>query len=169
MVMKRKISFCYRKIIDKNASKAWERLVWEDSYAEFKMQAQRFNNNGGLSSFGEMLTASPAAQQLHFLVSHTATAYVQQLNGIVPDVLNTIGKRFLPFSNFKFEIINSDLKDATKHQVAVNFFTEPLIWMDTIGNMLLLHLNKTTDTGALLTETFVPPAFVSIWAVQEEE
>ena len=39
----RTITLCYRKVIDASAAKPWEKLVFEDSYTEFKMQAQLYN------------------------------------------------------------------------------------------------------------------------------
>lgn len=160
------ISFCYRKIIDQSAAKAWERLIWEDSYNEFKMQSQRFNPGNQYSSFGEIITHNPSAEQLHFLVSGAATGYVKQLNGKIPDVLNTLGKQCLPFNKFRFEIINSDIKNSAKHTVAINFFSEPVHWLATIGDKLLIAVTNETDTGNQQTETLALQAFLSICSVQ---
>ena len=163
--MKKTIRFCYRKIIDVNASKAWERLVFEDSYAEFKMQSQRFNI-AGVSSFSEMLQKNDAAEQLHFLVSGAALGYVQQLNGKIPDVLNTLGRQFLPFINFRFEIINSHIMDVSKHIVAINFFSEPVNWIDTIGEMMLLNIEDEKENDELLTHMLALKPYVSICSIK---
>ena len=159
------IRFCYRKIIDINASKAWERLVFEDSYTEFKMQEQRFNTSG-VNSFSEMLQHNAAAEQLHFLVSGAALGYVQQLNGKIPGVLNTLGRQFLPFVNFRFEIIQSDITDVSKHKVAINFFSEPVQWIDTIGGTLLLNINQEKENNELLTHMLVMQPYLSICSIQ---
>lgn len=160
------IRFCYRKIIDHTADRAWEKLIWQDSFSEFKMQAQRFNPGNQHSSFGEIISHNPSAEQLHFLVSGAATGYVKQLNGKIPDVLNALGKQCLPFKNFRFEIINSDIKNSSKHTVAINFFSEPVQWMATIGEKLLIAENNETDNGILLTETLSLQPFLSIYSVQ---
>lgn len=165
--MEKIIRFCYRKIIDANSPTAWERLIFEDSYTEFKMQAQRFNPENKYSSFAEILHHNPAAEQLHFLTSAAATGYVKQLNNKMPDVQNTLGKTFLPFSNFRFEIINSDIKDIAKHRVAINFYSDAVVWIDTVGSMMLLTINNTVENGELLTESFVMPPFVSIYALKQ--
>ncbi len=167
--MKQVIRFCYRKIIDVSSSTAWERLIVEDSYTEFKMQCQRFNEGGKYSSFGEMLHNNPSAEQLHFLTSAAAVGYVKQLNNIMPDVKNTLGKRFLPFSNFKFEIINSDIKDIKKHRVAVSFYSNPVQWITTVGNAMILAVNNTVENDELLTDTFVVPSFVSIYSIKQTD
>lgn len=167
--MNKIIRFCYRKIIDSTASKAWERLVYEDSYTEFKMQAQRFNAENKYSSFAEILQNNAAAEQLHFLTSAAATAYVQQLNGKIPDVLNTLGKHFLPFKNFRFEIINSDIKEGKNHKIAVNFYSEPVMWLDTIGSTVIIAVNSTVENGELLTDSCILPPFVSIYSIKQNE
>jgi hypothetical protein len=87
----------------------------------------------------------------------------------VPDLLNSLGRLFLPFKNFRFEIINSDVKDKTKHQVAVNFFTDHLVWHDTINNQLLVSIPGNTENGEILTELFTLPPFVSIYSLKTPE
>ncbi|WP_133272963.1 hypothetical protein [Hymenobacter radiodurans] len=134
----RTITLCYRKIMDANASRPWQKMVFDDTYTEFRMQAQLFNQEQKYRSFGELLHYAPGANQLHFLVSAAVRGYVQQLNGLVPDVLDNLGRHFLKFSKFQFEIINSDLLDKARHQVAINFYSDPLVWHDTIGTQLLV-------------------------------
>ena len=163
--MNKTIKFCYRKIIDGNVSKAWERLVFEDSYAEFKMQSQRFNING-VSSFAGILQKNTAAEQLHFLVSSAALGYVQQLNGKIPDIVNTLGRQFLPFINFRFEIINSDTNDISKHAVAINFFSEAVTWIDSIGDSMLLNINNENENEELLTHLLTLQPYLSICSIK---
>jgi hypothetical protein len=168
-MMIKSIRFCYRKIINADAPTAWERLIFEDSYTEFKMQAQRFNQENKYSSFADILYNNAAAEQLHFLTCAAATGYIKQLNHKIPDVQNTLGKTFLPFSNFRFEIINSDVKDILKHRVPVNFYSDVVTWVETIGGTMVLSLNNTVEAGELLTESFVLPPFVSIYAIKQTD
>jgi hypothetical protein len=163
----RVIRLLYRKIIDASSQSAWDKLVFNDSYTEFLMQAQLYNQEKKYSTFGELVTYVPNAEKLHFLVSGSVVGYLKQLNGKVPDILNNTGKLFLPFSNYKFEIINSDIKDKNKHQVAVNFMSAPLTWYDTIGNQLLVALNTTPVNDEILTEQFALQPFLSIYSLKE--
>jgi hypothetical protein len=167
--MIKNIRFCYRKIIEPGATKAWEKLVFEASYAEFKMQAQRFNDGGKYNDFSDMLLNVTGADQLHFLVSGAATGYIKQLNGKIPEVLNTLGKHFLPFNNFRFEIINSDIKDISKHKVAISFFSEPVTWLDSIGKTMLLSVNNIIENGELLTDTLMLQPFLSIYSIKQSD
>lgn len=161
----RLITLCYRKIIDINAARPWEKLVFEDSYREFTMQAQYFNQENKYRTFGELLHFAPGAERLHFLVSGAVRGYVQQLNNVVPDVANTIGRLFLKFDKFQFEIINSDLADKNKHQVAISFYTEPLAWHDTIGEYLLVAPPQ-TETGEIPTQLFRLQPYLTIHSLQ---
>ena len=166
MMQPGKIRLCYRKVIDAASTRPWEKLVFDDSYQEFLMQSQFFNQEKKYTSFGQILQNVPGADQLHFLVSSAITGYVHQLNGRLPDIVNTLGRQFLSFNHYRFELINSDIKDRSKHQVAINFFTEQLSWHSTIGNHLLVSSNKVNDEGETLTDMFALQPFLSIYSIR---
>lgn len=165
--MNRTVRFCYRKIIDATSQKAWERLVYEDSFTELKMQAQRFTEQGKFITFAEILQHNPAAEQLHFLVSNVILPYVKHLEDKVPDVLNILGKHFLPFKNVRFEIINSNLTDISKHCIAINFFSEPVIWLDTVSDKMIISLQTEPADGEWITETISLQPFLGICSVKQ--
>ena len=100
------IRLCYRKVIDASSSKKWDKYVFESTYAEFLMQAQLYNQEKKYSNFGEIIQNVSGAEKLHFLVSGAMVGYLQQLDGIGPDILNNLGKHFLRFTDYRFEIIN---------------------------------------------------------------
>jgi hypothetical protein len=163
----RTITLCYRKIIDVTAAKPWEKLVFDDSYTEFKMQAQLYNQEKKYRTFAELKQFAPGADKLHFLVSAAIMGYLQQLNDTVPDILNNLGKHFLKFKQFQFEIINSDIADKSKHQIAINFYSEPLIWHDTIGNYLVVS-EKDKISEVALTHLFAIQPYLTIYSLQTE-
>lgn len=160
------IRFCYRKIIDAASEKLWEKYVFEETYTEFRMQSQLHNTEAKYTSFAQLLAHVPAAEKLHFLVSAGAVNYIKQLGDLVPDVLNALGKHFLPFSNFRFEIINSDTKDKSRHQVAINFYSNPVTWHDTVGLQLLISLPGKKDGDETLTELISLQPFLSIYSIK---
>jgi hypothetical protein len=165
----RVITLCYRKIIDINSAKQWDKLVFEASYLEFKMQAQNYSQGTTFTSYADLLKHVPNAQRLVGMVIPAITGYLQQLNGIVPDLLNNVGKRFLKFHKFQFEIINADINDKARHQVAVNFYTEALIWHDTIADFLLLadYRPETNGDEDVLTNLFKLPPYVNIHSLKK--
>ena len=161
------IRLCYRKVIDASSSKKWDKYVFESTYAEFLMQAQLYNQEKKYSNFGEIIQNVSGAEKLHFLVSGAMVGYLQQLDGIGPDILNNLGKHFLRFTDYRFEIINSDIKNKASHQVAINFFSESMIWHDTIENYLLVSpVNAEKKDDGILTDLLQLQSFQSIYSIK---
>ncbi|MBX2921117.1 MAG: hypothetical protein KF746_02910 [Chitinophagaceae bacterium] len=154
------ITLCYRKIIDSRSQQEWERLIFEDTWKEFKMQAQLYDQERKYHSFSQLIMHVPASEKLHFLVSAAAVNYIKQLNNKIPDVVNNIGKTFLSFSGFYFEIINSDVQNKSVHSVAIHFFSNAFKWHETIGEYLLLSATG-NDTEAQMHLYRIQP-FVTI-------
>ncbi|HKO78941.1 MAG TPA: hypothetical protein VJU78_01035 [Chitinophagaceae bacterium] len=166
---KKIIRLCYRKVIDASSSKTWEKYVFDSTYAEFLMQSQYYNQEKKYSSFGELIRNVPDAEKLHFLVSAAMVGYLKQLDGVIPDILNNLGKHFLKFTDYRFEIINSDIKNKASHQVAINFFSESMTWHDTVDNYLLLSiLNIEKNEDGILTHLVQLQPFLSIYSLKEE-
>lgn len=160
------ITLCYRKIIDATNSNPWDKFVHEDSFAEFKMQSQFYNQKKQYNTFAEMNLNVPGADKLHFLVGGSIAGYLQQLNGIIPDILDSLGRRFLTFENFKFELINSDINNIEKHKLAINFFSKPLLWHNTIGRHLLVSQFKENFEEEIYTNLFQLQPFLSIYSIK---
>ena len=166
---KKIIRFCYRKIIDVNAQKAWDKYVFDSSYTELLMQFQLYNTEKKYTMFRDLTGNVPAAGTLHFLVSASITGYIQQLDGYIPDIANNLGKSFLRFTGYRFEIIDSDIKNKSKHVIAVNFFSEEIVWHDTIDNLLLVSLLSDETTAAdQLTHLIQLQPFFSIYSFKED-
>jgi len=143
--MKGLIKLCYRKVIDISSTSAWDKYVFDDTYKEFYMQAQQFDQQKKYGTFQEMVKNIPSADQMHYLVSTAAVNYIRQLNGLFPDVLNVLGKRCIPFENFKFEIVESHIKNKDQHKVSICFYSDALTWIDTIDNQLLFAAGDQTE------------------------
>ena len=161
------VRIVYRKIIGANDPGAWEQLVSADTYQELLLQVQNFDREGAYPAYATLLYHVPAAKKLDFLVSMAITGYMQQLNGLIPDVKNALGKRFLPFHDYRFEIIHSNTRDRTVHTVAVNFYSDWIRWLDTVGDQLVLSVKE--ENGEVLTELLPLRPFISIYAVKEIE
>ncbi len=131
------------------------------------LQAQLYNQEKKYTSFSEIINNVQGSEKLHFLVSAAIIGYLQQLKGIVPDIANNLGKLFLPFNNYRFEINNSSIKDKTKHQVAINFYTDPITLHDTLDNQLLLSIPGNIENGETLTHLLPLQPFVSIYSIKQ--
>lgn len=165
---KRIIRLVYRKIIDATAQNVWEKYVFDATYAEFLMQSQLYNTEKRYTAFSELKNNLLNADKLHFLVSASVVPYLKQLNAKMPDILNNLGKLFVPFSDYKFEIIESDIRDKAKHRIAVEMYSDALTWIDTIDNQLLVsvHPDKEDSDADVLTEMFVMQPYLSIHSIK---
>ena len=131
------VRLCYRKVIDSASEKIWDRQVFEDTYREFFMQAQYFNQKNEYYTYTELVAGVAGAGQLNYLVSTAAIGYLKLLNERMPDVVDNLGALCVPFKNFKFEIIESHVENKEQHQVEIRFYSEPLTWIDSVGDLLL--------------------------------
>jgi hypothetical protein len=160
------IRLCYRKIIGMDSRKPWDKAVFDDTHLEFYMQAQRLDPEEKFKTFSEMSDHVPNAEQLHYLTSTAAIGYIRQLKDIVPDIANLHGKLCLPFQNFKFEIIQSHITDKSQHRIAIWFYSEPLTWIDTVNDKLLIVYGNQTEnllSGAETETDMIPMVpFLSI-------
>lgn len=149
------IQLCYRRLIDVHAASLWDKMIFEDSYTEFLMQAQYYNQQKKYTRFSELVQHVAGADKLHFLVSTAIVGYVKQLNGVIPGIKNNLGKEFLPFKNFRCTIIDSDIQNKAAHHIAIDFFSDSLIWLDTIGDKLLVS----ADTNKQIEDEFITALF----------
>ncbi|WP_460764596.1 hypothetical protein [Niabella terrae] len=165
----KKIQLSYRKIIDSESSGYWDKAVFEATYKELLMQFQYYNSEKQYTSFSDLLQQVPAVEKLHFLVSSAATGYIRQLHGRIPDIKNALGKTCLPFHLFRFEIIDSDIRDRQRHRISIYFYSEPLLWLDTIGAYLLISTGsekQMQDNNPLETDLVALQPFLSIHSIQ---
>ncbi|WP_080056661.1 hypothetical protein [Spirosoma aerolatum] len=154
------IRLCYRKIIDASSQKLWDKYVFDDTYQEFFMQAQYYNQQGKYSTFQELLDNVPNAERLHHLTSSAAIGYIRQLNQVIPDIANQIGKLCLPFSQFNVEIVQSHVQKKPEHRIAISFYSDELTWIDTIDTMLLLAYGQQQE--ALRDGKFIDTDLISL-------
>lgn len=160
------IRFCYRKVIDVNARSGWDRAVFDATHLEFYMQAQRLDPEGKYATFTELSEHISDVQHLHYLVSSAAIGYIRKLNDIIPDVQNTLGLTCLPFHDFRFEILASHVEDKTQHRIAIVFYSDPVIWLETIGTNILIAKEDQSERlrsgGQAETDLIIMSSFLSI-------
>lgn len=169
MVKRKIIRLCYRKIFDSSCTNEQERILFETTYGEFLLQSQFYNREKKFSSFEEIMKNNPAAEKLHFLVSAGATMYLQQLNKIIPGVEDNLKNTFLPFSEYRFELLSSDTSNKAMHKVAINFYSDPLLWIDTIDEYLVVSpMNALPTKDGILTSLFTIQPNLSIYSFKAE-
>lgn len=151
------IKLVYRQVIDASSGTAFENTVFNDSYEEFLLQSQAYNQQNSFTSFEQMVANNPKANSLHYKVGFSIGLYVKGLNGRVNGLQDSFNK-YIPFISHQFEIIASDISNKTLHKVALLYQTDTLTLIDYIGNNLLLAtgdvVNSISAEGA---DTFLVP------------
>ncbi|MGC4101018.1 hypothetical protein [Ferruginibacter sp.] len=128
----------FQKIIDEGSTSLWDKYVFDDTWMEFKMQAANYNQQSKATLFTNILHQNPATKRIHASVSMAAIGYIQQLNEIIPGLEDMHGKTLIPFKNFKFSILQSDMADSKQHKVELIFISEPLTLIDVFNNSYLI-------------------------------
>ncbi|MDB5242711.1 MAG: hypothetical protein JWP57_3336 [Spirosoma sp.] len=164
------VQLSYCKIIDSSSSTPWEKVVFDETYQEFFMQAQLYNQENKYQTFQELLDNVDKAERLHYLTSRAALGYLKQLNQTIPNVVNAFRQVCLPFTQFKFEILASNVTRKETHKIAIYFYSNPLTWIDTIDGQLLVAYG---DQRAALqageqvnTDLIALQPYLSIWSYQ---
>lgn len=141
------IRLAYRYVIDAQASALWDQYVFEDTYREYRMQQQLYNDAANpKATFRELLAENDKAEKLHYLTGIAAHSYVQQLKGKLPRVPDVLGKNFFPFTNYEFDLINSDVQDSARHKFGLTFYSPLLRLLDVVGNCYLVSLQTDERT-----------------------
>ena len=134
------IKFSWQKIIDDTATSLWDRYVFDDTWMEYKMQAANYNRQSNATLFTNILKENPTAEKVNYAVSGAAIGYIRQLRNTIPGLVNTQGKMVIPFKNFKFNIIQSDMLNSKLHKVEILFISEPVTLIDVFNNQYLIAI-----------------------------
>lgn len=137
--MKTIIRLAFRLVIDQHSTHPWDRLVFEDTYQEYRIQHLVFNNKNQPSQhYWELIRSNPHAQQIPFLLSTAVENYVHQLNGEITSITDVLGIHFFKFENFRVDLVSSHISDASKHKIGITFYSPPLLLIDIIDGKYLL-------------------------------
>jgi len=148
-----KIRLAYRIVIDHSSNLVWDKYVFEDTFKEYRMQQQLFNNNENpKKTFRELLSENEKAEQLHYLTGIAANAYIQQLKGKLHRVCDVLGNQFFPFANYQLDIVNTDIEAIEKHKIGITFYSPMLMLIDIVNNCYLV--STTTEGNAFETMMF---------------
>lgn len=74
-----------------------------------------------------------------------------ELNNQIPGLADVLDQP-IPFSEHRFDLLESDLTDRSRHRVAITYLTDTLTWLGTVGNTLLLTAG---DPANGLVDTFM--------------
>lgn len=146
--MKAKIRLAFRIVIDQNSQHVWDKYVFEDTYFEYKIQHQLYDDQNNPSKhYWELLEKNPDAKRIAFVLSASADNYVKQLNGEIKSLPDVLGNTFYPYEYFKLDLISSHIEDKGKHKIGLTFFTPELLLLNTIDGKYLLSKDTNVENG----------------------
>lgn len=141
--MRAHIKLAFRIVIDHDSSLAWDRYVFEDTYFEYKVQHQLFDDRENpVQNFWELLSKNPQAAKIPSLLSPSIAGYVAQLNGEIKSLPDVLGNTFFPVESFKPDLISSHTEDPSRHKIGITFYTPELLLIDIIEQAYLLSKNR---------------------------
>lgn len=141
------IQLAYRQIINANSISSFEKAVWAASYNEFLLKSQAYNQEGKFTTFSQLKANDGRANSLHYKSGFAIVGFVSTLKNVIPNIASTFGKSIL-FDTHEFEVIESDITNQQLHEVAIIYYSKPLILLEIIGEQLLVAYKDgiTTDT-----------------------
>lgn len=151
--MKAKVKLAFRIVIHQESTLSWDKYVFEDTYFEYKIQHQVFDDKeNAVKNYWELLAKNPHAERIPFLLSSSVVNYISQLNGEIKSLPDVLGNTFFPIESFKLDLISSHTEDPSKHKIGLTFYTPELPLLDIIDNKYLLSKNSKPENGF---ETFM--------------
>lgn len=155
---KAQIRLAFRLIITKDSQSRWEQYVWDSTYQEFLMQSQLYIDDANpWITFKQLVSSNEKAEQLHFFVSMAAHPYLLQWKGLIYPMPDVLGNNYLPFQNYRLDIIDSSVKDKNAHEIGIAFYSPLLTLVDIIEGHYLVSTNENIYEGVETTMYKMPP------------
>ena len=135
------IRLAFRQMIDCRSATPFEQKIFGVTFAEFGIQQQSFSKGQPLYTWEEIKAAFPKSQQaLPFKVSFAIAGLIGSLQNRIPGLYDALGNEDIPFTQHRFNLIASDIRDPTAHVVSLTWITGDLSLYEIVGNQLLLSL-----------------------------
>jgi len=135
------IRLAWRRIIDCRSTNSFEQKLFSVSFAEFGIQQQSFSKGQELYTWEAIRTTFPKSQQaLPFKVSFALAGLIASLQNRIPGLQDNLGNEDIPFTQHRFGIVSSDVRDPSTHTISLTWITGDLTLHEVIGDQLLLSL-----------------------------
>jgi hypothetical protein len=138
------IKLAYKQVIDSSSTGDFERNVFNATYQEFLLKSQAYNLERKFKTFSELKANDGRANSLHYKLSFAIGNFINRLNNKIPVLTDNAGNS-LAFDVPKFELMESDITDKSKHQVAINYCTGTLTLLDIIGEYMILAIGDVAN------------------------
>jgi len=133
------IRLAYRQYINADSDTPFAQKIFNASFSEFLIQRQSFSKGRDLHTWNDIRTTFPKSDPaLPFKVGFSISGTLNTRNHRIPDLADALGDHSIPFETHRFQLISSDARDRSKHQVSITYYTGDLTLLAIIGDQLLL-------------------------------
>lgn len=136
-MQKANIKISYRLRINANSNDPFEREVLRLSLREYRLKSQAYDVEGVYPTFTQLKAMDGRANSLHYKTGFAVAGLMETLNKQIPVLRDTLD-RSLPFSTWQFELVEVDLNDPAKQEVAIVFTTDWWQLLDVWNDHLLI-------------------------------
>ena len=148
------IKLAYRQIIDANSVGNFEKKIFHDSYAEFLLKIQNYNQENKFTKFSDIVAADGRANSLHYKCSFAILHHIETLKNKIPGLSDAAGRMSIPFEVPEFKVLESGITDKSLHKVAVIYTTGTFTLLNSFGEYLVLaEGDKSANDEAVETFT----------------
>ena len=148
------IQLAYRQVITEQCKSPFEQNVLFVSYNEFLLKSQAYNLDRKFNTFREMVNNDGRANSLHYKLSFPVLPFIEQQQKKIPLLKDNAG-RSVVFNTCQFELIDSDIRNRSLHTIAINYYTDTITVIETLGEYMLLAEGDRSDNLADIPDCFV--------------
>ena len=148
------IQLAYRHEINAQSTTSFEQNILLVSYNEFLLKSQTYNMDKKFNSFREMVNNDGRANSLHYKLSFPVLPFIDLLQKKIPGLHCNAGKPIC-FEHWQFELIDSDIHNKSAHRVAINYYTDTITVIETMGEYMLLANGDRSESFDDIPDTFV--------------
>jgi len=148
------IQLAYRQIINEQCKGNFEQNILLVSYNEFLLKSQAYNLDRRFNTFREIVNNDGRANSLHYKLSFPVLPFIEQLQKKIPLLKDNAGKNIV-FDNWQFELIDSDVRHRSQHTIAINYYTDTITVIETLGEYMLLAAGDRSDNLTGIADCFV--------------
>jgi hypothetical protein len=149
------IKLAYRQVINASSAGVTEQRIWNDSYNEFLLKIQSYNQENKLTRFSDIVARDGRANSLHYKISFAVLQHLGSFKNKIPGLYDAAGRNSLSFEIPEFKLLESDTEDKSQHAVAVIYLTGELTLLESFGEYLVLTNADVTMKKEEEIETFV--------------
>ena len=148
------IQLAYRQVITEPCKSPFEQNVLLVSYNEFLLKSQAYNIERKFNTFREMVNQDGRANSLHYKLSFPVLPFMEQLQKKIPLLKDNAGKNIV-FDTWQFELVDSDITNRSRHTIAINYYTDIITVIETLGKYMLLAAGDRSDNLTDIPDCFV--------------